>query len=64
VVGSIFLTYGGYGRISIGADQSIVPNDETAKQLADEFWNEVNRLNIMPAMNGRRGGKSMMEQSV
>jgi hypothetical protein len=64
VVASIFLTYGGYGRISFGADQSIIPNDETGKRLTVEFWNEVDRLSGMPAMIGRRGENLMMEQSV
>jgi hypothetical protein len=61
VVASIFLTYGGYGRISFGADQSIVPNEETARRLTNEFWDEVDRLGLMPAM-GR--GNLMMEQAV
>jgi hypothetical protein len=64
VVGSIFLTYGGYCRIGFGADQSIFSNDETAKRLADEFWNEVDRLSVVPAMTGRRGEKLMAEQAV
>jgi hypothetical protein len=61
VVGSVFFTFGGYGRITFGADQSIVPNDETGKRLTDEFWNEIDRLGIMPAMNGQRGGKIILE---
>jgi hypothetical protein len=51
VVGSIFLTYGGYGRVSFGADDAIVPNEETAKRLTNEFWSEINRLGAISAMN-------------
>jgi hypothetical protein len=51
VVGSILLTYGGYGRVSFGADDAIVPNEETAKHLTNEFWSEINRLGAMSAMN-------------
>jgi hypothetical protein len=51
VVGSIFLTYGGYGRVSFGADDAIVPNEETAKRLTNEFWSEIDRLGTMSAMN-------------
>jgi hypothetical protein len=61
VVGSIFMTFGGYSRIGIGADESIIPNDETGKRLTEEFWNEIDRLGIIPAMNGQRGGKAMLE---
>jgi hypothetical protein len=61
VVGSVFFTFGGYSCVSFAADESIIPNDETGKRLTDEFWNEIDRLGIMPAMNGQRGGKVMLE---
>jgi hypothetical protein len=57
VVGSIFLTW----RVSFGADDAIVPNEETAKRLTNEFWSEMDRLGAMSAMNER---KLMIEQAV
>jgi hypothetical protein len=57
VLGSIFLTYGGYGRVTFAADPSVIPNEETAKRLADEFWNEIDRLSEITSKDFQQGDK-------
>jgi hypothetical protein len=39
-----FTTYNGYARLAVGADLSILPSDDRAKELASEFLSQLDVL--------------------